>query len=385
MQLRPRPVTVTPQAPVARGFASSPVQKSVIQRLVRVGPTDIDPNTGAVSRSTYYGADFNAVWQSLAGTGFRNTLNQYPAVRANFNYAFIDNALLAEQKDIPRLATAIINAVTVANLPARNALTLHRTDLELALGTHAHTNAGAGDIANFRALAAAGGAVLSRRKKVPSTISKASLHGVSVPTDTALSLLIVNLTNRNNALNNVNDYVAGWTPRNRAGDAMAGIRSPHQNGAHWLPNFTAAGAAASEAALAAAVNAAVINLNGDTRARFRALGAALQAAAAGAARASDIEDNVDASNNAALKNHFYRNVFWNAVPTKAARVQLAWARYATDWGAIANCPYIEFGGGGLASRFVWDYVNDRFFLSAHYNWVDGYNPFFEITGTPATY
>jgi hypothetical protein len=369
------------QPPVRSSLPSA--RNSVVQPLFEISPTDVDPINGPTT-SAFLPAQFPQIWNSLANTNFRTTLIQNPAVRANFTHAFIDNALAAAQPDVPTLAVAIVHAVAGASIPIRNALLQNVGDLELALGTHAHTNAGGGDIAHFRALMNAGGVVPSRRKGAPNTMSLLALTGADLGTATALNHVIAAVTNRNNALNTVTDYVAGWTPRSRASEAFIGIRSAHQNGAGWLLQFTA-GAAVLEAALLARANIDGLALQGTGKPNKVAMGIALVNAFTAAAQASDVEVAVDASGDVSLQNYFYRTLFWTAVPTKANRVLLAWARYATDSGAIANCPYIEFAGGGWASRFIWDYVNDRFFLSAHYNWVDGFNPFFQITGTPATF
>lgn len=45
--------------------------------------------------------------------------------------------------------------------------------------------------------------------------------------------------------------------------------------------------------------------------------------------------------------------------------------------------YIEFSMPGGISRLVYDPVNDRVYITAHYKWREGYNPFFEILGFPA--
>lgn len=388
----PQPSRATAAAPVVQRATPAPsirpnlpnLRTPVVQRLIRVSPTDVDPVAG-VRHSTFNQHRFTQAWNALNGTNFRNTLNQHPAVRQNFTFAFLDNALVAAERDIPHLAAAMINAVTAA--PAiRLALTAHIGDLERALGAHAHTDAGAGDAANFRALAGAGGIVPSRRKGVPNQMTLGALDGVSHATHTALTHLITAVTNRNDALNTVTDYVTGWTPRGRASLNFAAIRSAHQNGAGWLHPFTAGAAVGLEAGLLAAALAHGQNLVASGKPSKIAMGTVLvNAAQAAGAQASDVEQAVDNSGNVALKNYFYRTVFWTAVGTKVNRVLLAWARYASDAGAIQNCPYIEFAGGGVANRFIWDYVHDTFFLSVHYNWVDGYNPFFEITGTQRTF
>jgi len=45
--------------------------------------------------------------------------------------------------------------------------------------------------------------------------------------------------------------------------------------------------------------------------------------------------------------------------------------------------YIEFSMPGDISRLVYDAVNGNVYVSAHYKWRLGYNPWFEITGAPA--
>jgi hypothetical protein len=45
--------------------------------------------------------------------------------------------------------------------------------------------------------------------------------------------------------------------------------------------------------------------------------------------------------------------------------------------------YIEFNLTTLISRLMYDFVNKKYYLTAHYKWKDGYNPFFEVTGVPA--
>ena len=46
--------------------------------------------------------------------------------------------------------------------------------------------------------------------------------------------------------------------------------------------------------------------------------------------------------------------------------------------------YVEFWlSSSQISRLIYEYVNKKFYVTAHYKWKDGYNPFFEITGVPA--
>jgi len=45
--------------------------------------------------------------------------------------------------------------------------------------------------------------------------------------------------------------------------------------------------------------------------------------------------------------------------------------------------YVEFSMPGDMSRLVWDVVNNRIYISAHYKWRLGYNPWFRIDAYPA--
>jgi len=45
--------------------------------------------------------------------------------------------------------------------------------------------------------------------------------------------------------------------------------------------------------------------------------------------------------------------------------------------------YIEFSLPGSISRMLYEPVNHRVYVTAHYKWHHGYNPFFQVTGFPA--
>ena len=50
------------------------------------------------------------------------------------------------------------------------------------------------------------------------------------------------------------------------------------------------------------------------------------------------------------------------------------------WAALAAgvSPYIEFSTTDYISRMVYDCVGDSVYVSAHYKWREGYNPWFEV-------
>lgn len=70
------------------------------------------------------------------------------------------------------------------------------------------------------------------------------------------------------------------------------------------------------------------------------------------------------------------------IPTNRARMALHWGAYAqADAGHLY--PFVEFAGPSTdVSRFVYDYATGAFYLSVHYQWHRGYNPFFRVTGLP---
>ena len=61
--------------------------------------------------------------------------------------------------------------------------------------------------------------------------------------------------------------------------------------------------------------------------------------------------------------------------------QAHWYQYALSAGGASA--FIEFDIGTVSGiggwRLIFDYVNRNFYLSLHYNWHSGYNPFFKLT------
>jgi hypothetical protein len=363
--------------------------REVVQGAFRVTPTDYDPVANRVVHSTFTANVFQQVLDDLAGQAgqFRAELIR-PAnnpANANFNFAFI-NANIADQPDVPTLSAAIITAICAGNAAAVGRLTPHANQLTRLLGMHAPTNAGAPDRARFRLIAGAQNVVLSRAKATPSTVPYASLAAVSQGAHTAITNRHAAITAKNNLLDDVTNYIDPnlWVPLSRANQNMNNIRSPHTNNAGWLPPAAAA-TGPLEAGLMAAIQARGLALQAG-RAALSAIGGQLLGwhGAAGA-QAWDVEENVRTA-GANVRNLFYRTIFWPTINSKAQRVHLAWQRYAANSvPAIPNGAFIEFDGGGAAVRIIWDYVNDRYYISAHYNWVDGYNPHFQITGLAASY
>jgi hypothetical protein len=375
------------EEPLQGNFSTSSPGYEVVQGAFRVTPTDFDPVANAVIHSTFTNIEFGQVLANLAGQAglFHAELVKpinNPA-HGNFTFAFI-NANVADQQDLPSLTTAIIIAICGANAAAVLRLTPHAGQLTRLLGMFAPTRAANPDKVRFRLIAGAAAVVLSRAKGVPSTVPYASLAAVSAGAYNAVTNRRNEIVNKNNDLDDMNNYISHqWNARGRASGGMNQIRSPHTNNAGWLP-AAAAGTGALEVALLAATLIRGNALSGSGKLGRQGRGQQLVAWHGAAAQASDVEDNVDLAADATMSNQFYRRVFWPTVATKAERVRLAWSRYAADFG-VPNGAYIEFNGGGAAARVIWDYVNDLYYISAHYNWVDGYNPHFEVTGLAASY
>jgi hypothetical protein len=138
-----------------------------------------------------------------------------------------------------------------------------------------------------------------------------------------------------------------------------GVRSMHQNGAGWLPP----GAVVLPTTLDALVDLIITARNALYTDQIRARIAALPNAARSRARL-------------AIESQAVGQVV-NALPVRT-RVMLIWGSYAQNQGALMN--YVEFHIAARINRMMYDYVNGRFYITAHYNWYKGYNPFFQITG-----
>jgi hypothetical protein len=68
-----------------------------------------------------------------------------------------------------------------------------------------------------------------------------------------------------------------------------------------------------------------------------------------------------------------------------ARQAMTDAQLADSVGSVLTqgvSAYIEFSLPGQISRLVYDVNSGRVYISAHYKWRQGYNPWFEVTGHP---
>jgi len=276
--------------------------------------------------------------------------------------------------DVPDLAAKIIRFLADAKNPRIALLSEHRSHLEEAIGMVAETHANTSEQKKFRQVQGMA-TTMSRAKGTPNTVQWNNVAGELVAAITALT---AKLLQRNQYLAGVNYAVNDprTTCTDRATFNWQQVRSPHENRAGWIQDHRVA---SIEPALDLAARAWLTHKaangtaaeQGEINANFPNINAATSQA---------VENS---PMTAPLRQDYLTNNFAQAVPNPAARINLGWARYAERF--TPGCPFIEFtaeNAGGI-SRFIYDYVNDRLYANTHYNWVDGFNPFFLITGGPA--
>jgi|GEM_PF-6360778 len=280
--------------------------------------------------------------------------------------------------DVPSLATAVIAFLANGAAVRVAALTAARAGLEQAIAEVAETGANEREKVAFRGVQGMAQS-MSRSKGTANVVPLANVQG---PLAGAIAGVAQQIRTRNNALFWVQAYAskdAETGISGRASVGMDGVRSAHQNVAGWLPPHVApdhepALDAAAQAWLAATAATGTVAEQAEINLHFPAPG-----------RATATSQAVEASAlSTPLRRKYFTTAFAAALPTRQARLELAWSRYAEDF--LRGCPYIEFTASeaGGVSRFIWDYVNHTIYANTHYNWVDGFNPFFEITGAPAT-
>jgi hypothetical protein len=356
-----------------------------LQRAIRVRNIDYDPKAQRFHQSPVLAGD--SIVTSMKETGFWTRLNADEKAAT----AHLDEAPDVIEDDIPRLATSIINRLA-PSAARRTVLANYRGELEYALGasvdyaeehaTVAIRKANPKEKTVFRGLNAQA-TTRSRAKGTAGTILQAGLPPAA---QAWLTRLTGDLLARHDELNARDQYLALVARNFNAADAvshdLAG-REPHQNRARWLPDNVAS--QDQEPALDTAVRAWLTQVSNNPAATLHA---ELAAAFPVIANVTALQfENTQLSIGA--KRAYYHLVLHATLPTRAEKARLAWRRYALQYlpNDLPDCPYIEFtaqNAGGL-SRAVYDFVNDRIYVGVHYNWVDGFNPFFHVTDAAATY
>jgi hypothetical protein len=285
--------------------------------------------------------------------------------------------------DIPTLATNIIVHIT-NNVNARvAALSAHKQDLEDVLGKAAPSEVQAKEEVAYRLILSLS-SFRSRQKGIPNWVELDHLPVVG-----RMDLMQLNkaIATRNQELNKIKNYTElfekKWKiPSSGRASTGLGVRSAHENLAGWLPPIAIV---TKEAALQAAVQTYLKKLAGSKDKRVYYLLLVSDSPGNAAMMPQAIEDKEGGPALLKAKQDYYNEVFAKIVTTKGERAQLAWARYA-----ISTSPqpttYVEFdpaAGWGI-SRLLYDYMSDKFYITAHYQWVEGYNPFFLVSGLPPT-
>ncbi|MBE2320929.1 hypothetical protein DVA67_033540 [Solirubrobacter sp. CPCC 204708] len=340
-----------------------------VARFLDVQNIDYDPTSGRFHTGHVNAATFVT---TLEDSNFYRTCN--PAEKARVQN--INTANLAAV-DMPTLTDVVIQHVANNLAPRLNALTPHRSNVEgaLVVATPRAPKVSDREEGVFKRIIPKA-TLKSRSKGVPSVIPLTDLNDVSAAMSNGVATTQATVAARNQALGQAATYMAqpSWSTADFAANGLA-VRSAHMNMAGWLVQHNVAPTLDLAANNWANHHAGPGGHAGTRQAIVAEFGVAP------AVTARDIER----SNLPDPAKRRYFNEVVMALPTPRQRATHAWREYAH--GTMPGCPFIEFTAdqaGGL-SRYVWDYVNDAWYVGVHYNWIQGYNPFFHVTGLPSSF
>jgi hypothetical protein len=341
----------------------------VLAREIRVTPVDYNPESQRLIHSTVEGGALKtqirqaqALYDVLTGPE-RQRLDKL-------------HQQTLQGTDVPTLADAIIGYLAAGTKGRAAAIGAQKSLLEEAIAAVAQTKANPAEKGHFRQVQGMA-SHMSRNKGTPNTLPWAQVTG---DLRSAVTTLAAKLQTRNQYLAGTN-YAAldpTQTSTGRATFQFDQVRSPHQNRAGWLQGHAAPNV---EAALDTAAQAWLANIRATGSAAAQAqINQKFPLPALAPFTSRQVEDS---TLPAVMRQHYLNNDFAQTAATGDDRITLAWSRYAEDF--MAGCPYIEFTAedAGGVSRFIYDYINDELYANTHYNWVDGFSPFFHITGGPA--
>lgn len=360
---RPEPPTAYDQLLALQRGAGN----RAVARFLNVQQIDFNPLSGNFHTSHLDVATF---LQTISGSNFHNACTQNEKGRLQN----IDAANLAAL-DVPRLADAVIQHLTNGSQPRINALTPHRSTLEGALVVAAPREVSDKEENVFKRLLNRA-SQKSRSKGTPNRIALASLTQFEPEMANGVNFIHGLVAARNQDLGVLNTFTAepSLSTSDHAANGLP-VRSAHMNMAGWLQQHNVA-ATLDVAANAWAQQMAVSGGGMYQSEIVRLFGAAPAGVTPQMIESSDLDLQV--------KRRYYREVMFTTLGPPRQCATHAWREYANS--TLPGCPFIEFtasGAGGL-SRYVWDYVNDRWYVNVHYNWVLGYNPFFRVDGLGPT-
>ncbi|MEO9966767.1 MAG: DUF4157 domain-containing protein [Reichenbachiella sp.] len=365
-RLQTEPDTITKAA-----LHTSQLRSAVIQRTITVDHIDYDPVAGAyrdgiIEVDPFFDALRVSLWAMAAFNGFRAQWQNVRGVVSLMNF---------NNPDIPQLATAIRAAIVAEygnrglviaggllagmTAPITTALTTNiRADHQMAMD--------AGEQNVFDALIAAAGVAASRAKGAPTQVAQNQLNGgtngqvnarlAEIAAERARwNIAMTNAEYKNYFFSSVDQFAPEIIGRQN------GIRyqGNHTNLAGWLPavavpvDVVPAARAAIRAAMSNRLKRVLRDPAWSDRLGFTGPHAARP-------------NPLGAEFNALVAAH--------VTPIGTPALQQS----AIDALCQGVSAYIEFSMGGGFSRFVYDPVNDRKYITAHYKWRDGYNPFFRV-------
>lgn len=353
---------------------SAPVSQRVVQRQITIDHIDYNPQTlqyrdGFIDQANFYLAVRAALLGSVQfGAVYTNHWNNVrDALPADFNAGDIDvmtttvsQAIIAQYGGARPLIAGgrvaalelIVRAALIANIQPD-----HQVNM-----TPGEGNA-------YDQLAATAGATESRAKTTPNTVQYANLPG-AVQNEVA-----ARLTEIRNERTLWTATIGSLTPvltlpnGEFGADVCARQAGFHYQGNHtnlagWLP------AAAAPPNYVQQTAQAIYNAASG--------GLQLRLTAANAMQRLGYNQPLGANNNQYRTEYeALRAVQVPAIGNANAKMS---AMSALCQGVSA---YIEFSLAGDISRFMFDPVNNRSYVTAHYKWRQGKSPFFEVLGFPA--
>lgn len=361
-------------------------RSNTTQRRLRVTDIDFDPVANQPRHATADGTD-----QAQFVLNFKNEINtvaRYAPYRGQLNNVM--NAVVAtanagagiQAVDVPSLSTAIatevINEYTNRHLPAIANLRVH---LEEAIArlliprfqvAHGVVMNGHEQGAYDQLRAIVTDAHMERRKGHPSLLNHNQLPAlIQAGVDTVLNDIRTERRKWRNTGRRLNvkyflpapneEFCVEIINRQRG----KRYQGNHTNNAGWLPAAAAAPANAVTTAQANVLAAASAGLTAILTTHGNAIGT-LQLGVAGTAPT-------------AFGVEFLGLVHAERANLNAANVE------ASVGAALAQgvSSFVEFSMPGHISRLVWDVVTNDIYISAHYKWRLGYNPWFKINNYPA--
>ena len=346
------------------------VQREITVERVDYNPKEEDYRHGYVDEGAFYAALRVALKGDGALAGFRNQVDNVFAEVAKTDYS---------ARDIPTVADAIVNAAvgefqtkglvlggaSASRVRAHVLATLAanlQDDWQMAMD-------GTESTAFDQLVTIVGEGDMSRAKGTATRIPVGNLPGSLRGHVNA----VLDDIRQENAIWAVGAVSERYTMTAYKGEFTADVaerqggkhyQGNHTNLAGWLPSVPVPANRIAEVA-------DDIAASGSPRLK-RVL-----AAANASDRLGYTGDHIDPANPLRVEYETLR------APRLAALTDAAVKRSA--WGALGAgvSAYIEFNIPGGMSRVVFDCVNDRVYITAHYKWRRGFNPFFEVTGFPA--